>query len=117
MSQRKPPCVFASDTEQVLETIPGPTPECAMRVRVEPGRQGYARIEQLAYSADLGWYCQKSFVVPGEMIKALVTQLRKADCLVEAQPAPQAGESTGATLRFVPAPNDELPSTPQRREA
>ena len=115
MSQRKPPCVFASDTEQVLETIPGPTPDSAMRVRVEPGRQGYARIEQLAYSADLGWYCQKSFVVPGETIKALITQLRKADCLVSAAPISQV--SAAGALRFVPAPTDDQPSTPQRREA
>ena len=115
MSQRQPPCVFASDTEQVLETISGPTPDSAMRVRVEPGPGGYARIEQLAYSADLGWYCQKSFVVPGALIKAMVTQLRKADCMI----APPSGHSSDGApiLRLVPAPTDDQPPTQQRREA
>ena len=81
MSHRKTACVFPSPSEIELGTIPGTEPGTALRVRVEPTMgEGYARIEQLAWSADLGWYTQKSFVVPAAMIKALVTELRKADC-------------------------------------
>jgi hypothetical protein len=75
-------CVLPRPTELELGVIPGDEPGTAIRVRVEPGHEGYARIEQLAHSEDLGWYCQKSFVVPGAMIRPLVTHLRQADCLI-----------------------------------
>ncbi len=90
MDQRRKPCVFPSPTEMELgvvspSTHAGPA-GTAIRVRVEPGRDGYARLEQLAYGEDVGWYVQKSFCIPGEMIEPLVTQLRKADCFVDKTP-------------------------------
>lgn len=86
MDRKRPSCVFPSPTELELGTVAGDVPGTAIRVRVEAGREGYARLEQLAYGEDVGWYVQKSFVIPGEMIQPLVTQLRKADCLVEKSP-------------------------------
>lgn len=75
-------CVFPSPTEQELATIPGDRPGTALRVHVEGGVEGYVRLEQLAHDERLGWYVQKSFIVPGEALAALVPQLRKADCLI-----------------------------------
>lgn len=74
------PCVFPSPTELDLGVIPGLEPGTAVRVRVEPGRDGYVRLEQLAHSDDLGWYTQKSFCLPAAMVQPLIRQLRKADC-------------------------------------
>ena len=75
-------CVFPSPTEQELATIPGEQPGTALRVLVEGGRDGYVRLEQLAHDERLGWYLQKSFIVPGDALAALLPQLRKADCLI-----------------------------------
>src|SRR5688500_15162244 len=89
-------CVFPSPTEQELATIPGEQPGTALRVHVEGGRDGYVRLEQLAHDERLGWYVQKSFVVPGDVLPALLPQLRKADCLITPcrtprDPKPQRG--------------------------
>src|SRR5688572_26618099 len=81
-------CVFPSPTEQELATIPGPHPGTALRVRAECGQDGYVRLEQLAYNNGLGWYVQKSFTIPAELLCAVATQLRKADCLM---PRPDRG--------------------------
>lgn len=78
----KKPCVFPSPTEQELATLPGPQPGQALRVHVEPGAGGYVRLEQMAHDTGLGWYVQKSFIVPGELLASLLAQLRKADCLI-----------------------------------
>lgn len=75
-------CVFPSPSEQELATIPGERPGTALRVQVEGGPDGYVRLEQLAHDERLGWYVQKSFIVPGEALAALVPQLRRADCLI-----------------------------------
>ena len=99
-----------SPTEEDLIVLPGPRPGTAVRVRVEPGVDGYVRLEHLAYSAGMGWYTQKSFTIPGEMLAALVPQLRKADCMI---PKRQADEPR---LAIGPALNDQ-PNRLQRREA
>ncbi len=83
------PCVFPSPTELELVTIPGEHPGTALRVSVEPSIDGYVRLEHLAYNANLGWYTQKSFCIPGELLAQLVPQLRKADCLI---PKPTVGD-------------------------
>ena len=108
-------CVFPSPAEQELATIPGPQPGTALRVHVEAGHEGYVRLEHLAYDAGLGWYVQKSFVISGEMLAALVPQLRKADCLI---PRPRNGRG-GDALRLFPAPAvpRTSPEDAERREA
>jgi hypothetical protein len=75
-------CVFPQPTEEELVTIPGSTPNTALRVHVESSQDGYVRLEHLAYDAGMGWYVQKSFIIPAEMLHALLPHLRKADCLM-----------------------------------
>src|SRR5687767_15117524 len=110
-------CVFPSPTEQELVTIPGEQPGTALRVHVEGGRDGYVRLEQLAHDERLGWYVQKSFIVPGDALATLVPQLRKADCLITPCRAPR-GRGTQHALS---APKLRLSHTDravaQRREA
>src|SRR5687767_13903081 len=85
-------CVLPGPTERELATLPGPQPGTALRVRVEPGHEGYVRLEQLAYTPGLGWYTQKSFCIPGELLGALVPQLRKADCLIPRRAASRGSD-------------------------
>jgi len=109
----RPPCVFPSPSEEDLALIPGDEPGTAIRVRVQPGMGGYVRLEQLAYNADMGWYTQKSFCIPGDMLATLVPQLRKANCLIPATP------HCGAAPLVFPGPRiaDDQPTHPERREA
>ena len=109
--QKNCPCVLPSPTEQELATIPGTEPGTALRVRVEPGRDGYVRLEHLAYNANVGWYTQKSFCIPGELLGQLVPALRKADCLT-----PQSktdAVDAGQLLRLVP-PVEPADAGPRR---
>ena len=75
-------CVFPSPTEQELLTIPGAEPGTALRVFVEAKADGYVRLQQLAYDEGLGWYAQKTMVLPREVLSTLIPQLRKALCLM-----------------------------------
>ena len=93
MTPSKCACVFPSPSEQELTTIPGSDPGTALRVHVEPGRDGYVRLQHLAYDSTTGWYVQKSFILPGDMLKALLPQLRKADCLISAPTSDQANRN------------------------
>jgi hypothetical protein len=110
-------CVIPGPTEEVLAVLPGERPGTALRVRVEAGRDGYVRLEQLAHNADLGWYVQKSFCIPGEMLAALIPQLRKADCLIPRPRAGAAGHVTGDPIPMFPAPVSSAPRGAERREA
>jgi hypothetical protein len=110
-SQRNRPCVFPSPTEQELATIPGVEPGTALRVRVEPGREGYVRLEHLAYNANVGWYTQKSFCIAGELLGQLMPALRKADCLTP-KAKTQAADANHL-LRLVPPVESDEPA-PQR---
>lgn len=103
-------CVFPSATEECLGTYEGDTPGTAFRVLVEAGRDGYVRLQQLSYAGSMGWYVQKSMVIPGEMIRPIVSALRKADCLI---PRPA---TAGGPLKLV-HPEDEsspMPVTEQK---
>jgi hypothetical protein len=84
------PCVFPSPTEQEAAVIPCDQPGSAIRVFVEPGQAGYIRLQQLAWCESLGWYVQKSFVIPGEVLHTLLPALRRAACLIPANPAIKA---------------------------
>ena len=107
-------CAVPSPTEQELAMIPGSEPGTALRVSVEAGREGYVRLEHLAYNTDLGWYTQKSFCIAAEMLEALVPELRKASCMVPRV----AAASAGPRLRLShPAPEPAGPQIPRRRNA
>lgn len=106
-------CVFPSPTEQEAVLIEGAEPGTALRVYLQAGPDGYVRLQQLAHDAGLGWYVQKSMVIPGDMLRALVPQLRKADCLI-----PRRTEPTGMALPFMKLAAEFPPEpVPQRRGA
>lgn len=73
--------------EDQLDILPGPEPDMAIRICLCPGQKSHVRLEQLAYSCSVGWYVQKSFQVPAEMLPLLAQQLRKAHCLMPQGPS------------------------------
>ena len=109
-------CVLPGPTEEELVTLPGAEPGTALRVRVEAGRDGYVRLEHLAYNDGLGCYTQKSFCIPGDLLAALVPELRKADCLI---PRRRRGSwADGDPIRLpVPSPAADHSPDAERREA
>lgn len=83
--------------------LPGPEPGTGLRVRVESCvRGGCVHLEQVAYSPTMGWYRQKSFTVPREMIGDLSRMLRMSDCLL---PRHEKGSAT-ASCPAIPAEAD-----------
>jgi len=89
-------CVLPSENEEQVGVIPGSQPGTALRLQVETSEQGYVRLEHLAFSPDLGWYTQKSFCVPGEMVKDLVCLLNQSRCRLPngaQRPGPSAAPS------------------------
>jgi hypothetical protein len=82
MSEAAKPCVLPSPTELELATLPGSEPGTAIRVSVEAGRDGYVRLEHLAFNRNVGWYTQKSFCIEGQLLATLVPQLNKADAMI-----------------------------------
>lgn len=117
MNENYQQCVIPGPTEEVLAVLPGQRPGTALRVRVEAGREGYVRLEQLAHNADLGWYVQKSFCIPGEMLSALIPQLRKADCLIPRPRGSAGGHIAGDPIPMFPMPVPGSPREAERREA
>lgn len=92
--------IFCGSSSEELATLPGAKPGTAIRVCFEAGQSAQVRLEQLAHSEGLGWYVQKSFCIPAEMLGALIPQLRKADCLVPQaarQAASRRSSSNGDT--------------------
>jgi hypothetical protein len=82
----------------VLVTVPGPDENTAYRIHLESSTpDGYVRLEQIAYNQGLGWYVQKTFVLPGLALRALLPHLKLADCLIP------RGEAPRSPLRIVPA--------------
>jgi len=98
----RPGVVVNEDCEQELAVIPGERPGTAIRVRVDSTREGFARLEQLAFQKDLGWYTQKSFCIPREMVRAVAGELQKADCLLPHE-ADQASAGRMAVQPDLPA--------------
>ena len=114
MNSNPCPCVFPSPTEEEWVTLPGSNGRTALRMYVQPGPDGYVRLQQMAHDPGAGWYVQKTFLVPGEMLGALATQFRKADCLM---PKPRvAGPMSMTTMRLV-AETDDGDDEPQLRRA
>ena len=83
MTKNRPcQCVFPAAAEEEIVIIPGEEPGTALRLYADTGRDGYVRLQQLAYNEGLGWYAQKSMVIPRDVLEVLVPQLRKAMCLM-----------------------------------
>lgn len=83
MNDRQCPCVFPQATEVEVITVEGPTPSTAFRLHMEStSPDGYIRLEQMVHEPELGWFVQKSLVVPVEVLRALLPHLKKADCLI-----------------------------------
>lgn len=119
-----PPCVFPSMTEEEVVTIPGEESGTAYRLRVEAGLHGYLRIEQLGYNATLGWYVQKSFCLPGQVVHQLMPHLRQAVAMIPRSASAErllggslSDENCGP-LRFPgPQVNDSASRDELRKEA
>lgn len=75
-----------------------------LRLQVQMDSAGQVRIEQLAHSRSAGWYIQKTLRVPAEALPALITELRKAQCV-----APHAASHA---LLNSPAHTPELVTRP-----
>jgi hypothetical protein len=58
-----------------------PAAEPATQVRVEHDADGTVRLKQMAFSKTAGWYVQKSFCIPAELLPSVLVELRKANCL------------------------------------
>jgi hypothetical protein len=89
MQHRPCQCVFPAVSEDEIATIPGEEPGTALRLFADTGRDGYVRLQQLAYTDGLGWYAQKSMVIHRDVLKLLVPQLRRAMCLMPPTTAPK----------------------------
>jgi hypothetical protein len=98
-------CVFPQPDEEVLATIPGQEPDTAIRVYAQSGVEGYVRLQQMAYSDGVGWYVQRSFVIPGDALAVLIPQLRKADCVIPKRP-----HMHGNPLKFPRFEGDQEPA-------
>ena len=97
------PCVPPRATEREVVTLPGATPDTALRVKVEATDDGYVRLEHLAHNAKLGWYVQKSLCVDRDHLRDLATALRKADCLMP----PHANDAGDEPIPFrLPTPHE-----------
>ena len=107
-----PRCVMPSASEEELAVVPCPDAGGALRVMIEPGPDGYVRLQEMAYTEGLGWYVQRSIVVPREALALLATELRKADCLI---PKPSRRPQDRPPMRLVPAPDAETADAPERQ--
>lgn len=85
-------------TEQEWQTV-----QCAdgtaFRLWVHPGSDGYVRLQQLAWGDDIGWYVQKTLLIPGEALPLLLPQLRQARCMIPV--TQEAALATPDRLRLV----------------
>ena len=108
------PFAAPSSTEEELCTLPGPN-NTALRVLIDARNSGYARLQEMAHSPGIGWYVQRSVIIPREALSLLATQLRKADCLLpKVAPTPSSDEPI-PFIRLA-APSDE-PPLPELRHA
>lgn len=79
---QKCPCVFPGENETELVTISGEEPGTAWRVYVDSSADAFVRLQHLGHDEKIGWYVQKTVVLPRDVVAALVPQLRKALCLM-----------------------------------
>ncbi len=102
-------CVFPAAGEEEVATIPGDEPGTALRVYASGGCDGYVRLQQMVYSDGLGWYVQKSMVLPRDVLATLVPTLRKALCLMPTPSRPECNQPP-AVLRLAGAPKPAGPA-------
>jgi hypothetical protein len=105
-------CVFPTVGEEELLTVPGTEPGTAFRLFAETSQDGYVRLQQLAFDAGLGWYVQKTMVIPADVLKVILPQLRKTQCLMPPQAPHAAGVESVPFMRLADA---AAPGTTQRR--
>jgi hypothetical protein len=55
--------------------------EPGVQIRVQRSPDGSIRLEQVAFSRSAGWYVQKTFAIPAELLPSLLLDLQKANCL------------------------------------
>lgn len=89
-----------------LVTLPGEEPGTAVRLLVESD-SGYVRVQHLAHDPGLGWYVQKSMVLPREVLTQLIPQLRKAQCLMTSHSAKVPANTDSPALRLVHPPESD----------
>jgi hypothetical protein len=99
--------------EAEIAILPGSKPGTALRICACSGLDGYVRLEHRAYNPGVGWYTQKSFIIPSELLTSVARELRKADCIM---PRRTAASEDGRGLRIVPD-TDALPLRLERRNA
>lgn len=96
--------------EQELTTFTDSRSGVTLRIRALPAADGHVRLEQLAYSPTAGWYRQKSFTIPRQLLEPVAESLRYARCLI-----PEATEETGdapASFKFPrPAAEGDSPDS------
>jgi len=62
--------------------LPGANPDEAYRVSTADCGAGMVKIEQLGQNGQLGWYTQKSFVIPADLIQGVRDALGAASALL-----------------------------------
>ena len=88
--------------------LAGREPGTALRVRLEScPKGGCAHIEQMAYSDTLGWYRQRAFSVPRDMIEPLARLLHMSHCLL---PQPATPEPAPAGHLRLVQPDEPQPT-------
>lgn len=75
-------CVFPGPGEQELATVSGADSGTAFRVYMDGSADGFVRLQQLAFQETLGWYVQRSFLIPRETLSLLMPHLKLADCMM-----------------------------------
>lgn len=93
-------CMVSTSGEEMTTRdgiVSGPGCQTTLRVSIDGEHQDSLRLEQLAYSRSSGWYTQKSFRIPRQLLKELLTELRKADCLMSC-----SRQDQDRPLRLVP---------------
>jgi hypothetical protein len=70
-------------------SLPGDEPGTGIRVR-RLCSDGQVILEQMRHSLSAGWYVQKSFSVPAELLDGVILELRKAQCLSPRKPRAKA---------------------------
>jgi hypothetical protein len=91
--------------------LAGADPGTAIRVAVEGcAKGGCAHLDQMAYSPTLGWYRQRRFTVPREMIGELARSLRMCDCVME-RPQTRAADRCSGQAPETPGTNSPVSAT------
>ena len=103
-------CVFPTASEEEFVTIPGEEMGTALRLYADTGRESYVRLQQLAHNEGVGWYVQKTIIIPRDVLEVLLPQLRKAMCLMPPK-QPALPRDVAEPIPF-PRLADSIPTEP-----